>query len=126
MQITAKKESWDMTQEEYRNQDQALIRAAQRLHVAYLAIGGDRWGESRRFAGRSAGVRIDRKDKALKSWRKTWDKADACHRKLVEKAAKKGLIGAGIHSYPDLVARYISDRHTPSLTLAPAEKRGNT
>jgi|GEM_PF-2898166 hypothetical protein len=36
MIIIEKKEPWDMTQEEYRNQDQALIRAARRLHVAYL------------------------------------------------------------------------------------------
>lgn len=37
---------------------------------------GSRWGETRRFAGRSAGLRLERMAKARARWSKAYDRAE--------------------------------------------------
>lgn len=50
------------------------------LQKAHLDLGG-RWGEARRFAGRSAGLRLERLDKARERCSREFDKASAKYKK---------------------------------------------
>jgi len=73
-----------MTFEDYLKQDERYIRAESRLNKAREAISrhSGRWGEARRFAGRSAVVRLDKLDRARASWNKAWVSAERRYKKM--------------------------------------------
>jgi len=55
------------------------VRAAYERYQKLLATmqRGNRWGEARRFAGRSAGLRLERIEKARQTWLKAIDRYGA-------------------------------------------------
>lgn len=97
--------SWEITKDAYREQDPIFLKAEATLAAARAALGGGRWGEARRFAGKSAGLRLERVDKAHTRWSQAWERADKRHRDGVERALRKGLPvpDAVLADYPDLV-----------------------
>ncbi len=61
--------------------DPAVKRARAKID-ALQSNGSVRWGETRRFAGRSAGIRIDSLSKARAQWSRAYDRAEARFNKL--------------------------------------------
>lgn len=86
------KEPWEMTADEYANQDTAYRKA----HDAWISAmerahgRGDRWGETRRFSGKSAGLSLERIERASKWADKKYEDAKSRHAKIVEQAIKEG------------------------------------
>jgi hypothetical protein len=68
------------TREEFLAHDPRLTAAKQALDAAQNALSnGTRWGETRRFAGRRAGNRLDHLESARIRWSKAYDKATALY-----------------------------------------------
>lgn len=62
--------------------DADVQRARDRLQAAGEALGGgNRWGETRRFAGRSAGVRLERYHRAQAALARAYDRAEKRRRR---------------------------------------------
>lgn len=101
------KEPWQMTKDEHRDNHPGLKAATKKRDAAQAAIGAGRWGETRRFAGRSSGLRLDRLESAKERWRREFDLADTAHRKSVEDAVKIGkpVPKEVLKEYPDLAAQ---------------------
>lgn len=75
------------SKEEFINADARYARACERRAQAYAALNrGDRWGESRRFAGRSAGLRLDRIARANAACNRAYDAAEKRWDRLQRKA----------------------------------------
>lgn len=65
------------SKDEFIHADARYARANERRTQAYAALNrGDRWGESRRFAGRSAGLRLDRIERAGVACNRAYDAAE--------------------------------------------------
>lgn len=121
----APKEPWEMTRREYRETDQKLIAAAAARDKAQSELGGsNRWGESRRFQGKSSGLRLERLDSANKRWSTAFDAADAKHGKMVSDAiaAGKPVPAEVLAEYPDLSPPPSAKGQEPSPTGSTAPK----
>ena len=101
-------QSWNMTLAEVLDIDEECIKAKQRLDEAYNALAKERAGGARRFTRGIKGTHFNRKDNAFREWTKAMEQARANHKKAVDEAAKAGLFGRGLSSYPVLMARYAS------------------
>lgn len=61
---------------DYVERHPTVVAAQERVSIIRQAMtSSNRWGESRRFSGRSAGQRIDRLDRAIARLTRTRDKA---------------------------------------------------
>ena len=70
-----------MDKETYIDNDPAVKRATAKIN-ALQSSDNTRWGEARRFAGRSAGIRIDNMAKARAQLMRAYDRAEARFNKL--------------------------------------------
>lgn len=107
----AAKEPWEMTKAEHREVEPKLVAATAARDKAQAEVGGtSRWGETRRFQGKSAGLRLERSDKARERWSKAFDDADAKHRDAVKKAlaAGKPVPANVLAEYPDLAKEKVA------------------
>lgn len=59
---------------EYVKNSELFKKASMNFDKSAEAMGKSRWGETRRFAGKSAGIRIEKFDKSLKMKQKVLDK----------------------------------------------------
>lgn len=99
---------WNMTLAEVLDIDEECIKTKRRLDEVYNILAKGRAGEARRIAHDIKGDEITRKEIAFKAWMKAMEKVRAKHRKAVDEAAKAGLFGRGLNSYPALMGRYAS------------------
>ena len=106
--LVAGKEPWMMTKEEYRNQDEALIRSKRSWETAMSAVGGsERWGDTRRFEGRRAGNRLDRERRAHDWWDRMFTRSEAKHETIIRRALSEGkpVPPVVLADYPDLMGQ---------------------
>ena len=73
-----------MDKETYIRNDPAVMRSLEKIN-ALQSAGSGRWGEARRFAGRSAGIRLDNLEKARAQWSRAYTRAEARFDKLSAK-----------------------------------------
>lgn len=70
-----------MDKKSFIDSDPAVLRAKAKIDALQSKV-SSRWGEHRRFAGRSAGLRLDNLAKARAQWSKAYDRAEARFDKL--------------------------------------------
>lgn len=74
----------------YIDNDPAVQRAIAKIN-ALQSKDGSRWGETRRFAGRAAGNRLDALAKAQAQFRRAYGRAEARFNKQNTKSARPAL-----------------------------------
>lgn len=74
----------------YIDNDPAVQRAIAKIN-ALQSKGGNRWGEARRFAGRTAGNRLDALARARAQFSRAYDRAEARFNKQNAKSARPAL-----------------------------------
>lgn len=101
----SRKEPWQMTLQEYRAVDSRLCAARKRLENAQHEIGSSVGSE--RFAGARVTNRLNRLDKARRSWSIAYDRADKIHRQAIVEAVEAGreVPHEVLRDYPDLRAQ---------------------
>jgi hypothetical protein len=67
--------------------DPKVIAALAKLN-SLRSESSSRWGEARRFAGKMAGNRLDKIERAQKSWGLAYDRAEARYNKLRANTSK--------------------------------------
>jgi hypothetical protein len=83
-------QAWTITLNEYARNDPSYLKAQEKLKNAYQLLGGgNRWGESRRFAGRIAGSRLEAVDREKAQRNRTWKMVGQRHRRSVLAALKE-------------------------------------
>lgn len=76
----------DMDKSAYVDADPAVVKATATLR-SLRSVVNSRWGESRRFAGRMAGNRLDRIDRAQAAWGRAYDRAEVRFEKINKQLA---------------------------------------
>ena len=76
-----------MDKHTYINADPGVQKALAKLNLLRATCGG-RWGEVRRFAGASAGIRLDKIQQAEQSWSRAYDRAETRFNKQPAVAAQ--------------------------------------
>jgi len=79
---------WELTLSAYVSRDPKFLEAQRKLEKAYEALRkGRSWGDTRRFAGRSARNRLEAILRGRERVSKAWENACTAHEREVRKAA---------------------------------------